>query len=144
MFAADTEIDTDTEGALRDARLLESVLAELGAVDEYEAVANAIAEGARRLARTVLVTLTVPAVHGTGTLVVVSGGIAPDAEGDGDADHLPVVTFSLDSERYDDERLPLLHLHGDFALNSGPRTALLQRFASHARMALRARGGSPT
>jgi diguanylate cyclase len=77
------------------------------------------------------------AVNGTGTLVVASGGVTPDAEGKGDADHLPVATFSLDSERHDDEALPLLHLHGNFALDGAPRTELLKRFAPHARMALR-------
>jgi diguanylate cyclase (GGDEF)-like protein len=134
MLAADA--DTNPEGALRDARILENVLMELGAVDEYEAVAQAIADGARALAGTVLVTLTVRAIDDVGTLVVASGGAPPDAEGDGDADHLPVVTFSLESGRQDDETPPLLHLHGSFTTDWSSPSALLQRFAPHARMAL--------
>jgi diguanylate cyclase (GGDEF)-like protein len=134
MLAADT--DADIEGALRNAHILENVLAALGAVDEYEAVTQAIADGARALAGTILVTLTVRAVDDTGTLVVASGAAPPDAEGDGDADHLPVATFSLESGRHDDETLPLLHLHGSYAADRPSATALLQRFALHARMAL--------
>jgi diguanylate cyclase (GGDEF)-like protein len=134
MFAADT--DADIEDALRRAHLLEDVLAGLGAVDEYEAVTHAIADGARRLAGTALVTLTARAVDGVGTLVVASGEAPMDTEGDGDADHLPVATFSLDSERHDDEALPLLHLHGAYAVSGPSATELLKRLAPHARMAL--------
>lgn len=134
MLTANTDIDI--ESALRNVRLLETVLTTLGAVDEYEAVAQAIADGARQLVGIVLVTLTVRAVKGTGTLVVTSGGMPPDAEGDGDDDHLSVATFSLDSERHSDEILPLLHLHGEFARDGAPWAEPLKRFAPHARMAL--------
>lgn len=134
MLAADTE--SNTESALRNAYILENVLVALGAADEYEAVAQAIADGARALAGTMLVTLTVRALDGAGTLVVASGAAPPDAEGDEDADHLPVTTFSLESGHQDDEALPLLHLHGPFATDRPSPKDFLRRFATHACMAL--------
>lgn len=126
-------IDADTEAALRGARTLEAVLAALGAAEEYEAVAQAIADGARRIAGVMLATLTTPAVDGAGTLIVVSGGM-PQTTGEEDADHLPVTTFSLGPEQRD-EPLPVLRLHGEFAPEA-IRAELMERFAPHARMAL--------
>lgn len=134
MFAANA--DADTERALNDARMLEAALTAIGAVDDYEAVAHAIADGARQLVGTVLVTLTVFAVDGGGSLIVASGGMAPDAADGAGVDQLPVTTFSLTTERSDDETLPLLHIHGDSLMDEGTVLTLLRRFASHARFAL--------
>jgi diguanylate cyclase (GGDEF)-like protein len=133
MFAANA--DADTERALDHARMLEATLAAIGAVDAYEAVARAIADGARQLSATLLVTLTVPAADGGGTLVVASGDMIPGMADDLDVDQLPVIAFSLRTERHDDETLPVLHLHGA-AADGVPRLALLRRFAPHARLAL--------
>jgi diguanylate cyclase (GGDEF)-like protein len=133
MFAANA--DADTERALHQARMLEAALAAIGAVDGYEAVAQAIADGAHQIVGTILVTLTVPTADGGGTLIVASGGMTPEAADDGGVDQLPVMTFSLSTERDGDETLPVLHLHGRLP-EEALGLALLRRFASHACLAL--------
>lgn len=114
--------------------MLEQVLLALGAADDYDAVARAIADGARQLAGAMLATLTVPAPDGVGTVVAVSGGLTATAPDDQGVDLLPVYQFSLTTERPDDETLPLLRLHGDHTTTLP--IELLARFAPHARVAL--------
>src|SRR5437588_10138566 len=97
MFAANA--DADTERALHQARMLEAALIAIGAVDCYEAVARAIADGARQLAGSVLVTLTVPAADGGGTLIVASGGMPTEAVENGGVDLLPEMNFALSTEQ---------------------------------------------
>lgn len=128
---------SDTERILCEALGLESVLLELGAADDIEAVAQAIADGARRFVDAVLVTLTMSSPDGSGTRVIASGGMATDSLDDTGVDQLPIHTFSLQTESHDGEILPLLRLHGEIAerdMHHG--MAMLQRFAPHARLAL--------
>ncbi|GEM_PF-3953340 len=131
MLALEAEIDTDH--TLRDSLTLEAVLLELGAADDMESVAQAIADGARRFVDAVLVTLTVPSPDGLGILVIASGGMMDGSMEEVGVDQLPVRTFSLRTERHNDETLPLLRLHGE---RHARGTTMLMRFAPHARLAL--------
>jgi diguanylate cyclase (GGDEF)-like protein len=130
------DADTDAERTLRDALALEAVLRELGAVDDVANVARVIADGVRRFMDAVLVTLTVPSPDGSPPLVIVSGGLADDGVDEAGADQLPIRTFSLHTERHNDEALPLLRVHGEGAPTGRSGMALLERFAPHARLAL--------
>jgi diguanylate cyclase (GGDEF)-like protein len=124
---------SDTEYIMRETLALDAALLELGAADDIKAVAQAIADGARQFVNAVLVTLTVPSSDGTSTLVFASGGMADDNQDDAGVDRMPIRTFSLATERHDNESLPLLRLHGEIA-ESG--MTILTRFAPHARLAL--------
>src|SRR5436305_10091116 len=97
-----TNVDEDTRHDRSREQTLETVLLALGALDDYAAVAQAIADGTRELVASILVTLIVPTLDGVGTIVVVSGGVAPDTLDAPGADALPVRTFSLASERSGD------------------------------------------
>ncbi|MHB8646665.1 MAG: GGDEF domain-containing protein [Thermomicrobiales bacterium] len=134
MLALDAEIDN--EHALDDALTLEAVVLELGAADDIASVAQAIADGARQLTGAVLVTLTVSPSHGSGSLVIASGGLTAEEADEPGVDRLPVHTFSLTTERDSDETLPLLRLHSEIAATHGTAIALLKRLAPHARLAL--------
>ncbi len=127
---------SDTERILREAVSLEAALMDLGAADDIEAVAQAIADGARRFVDAVLVTLTLPSSDGLSTLVIASGGMTDDSLDDAGVDHLPIRFFSLHTERHDDETLPLLRLHGEIAESGTHGMTVLKRFAPHARLAL--------
>lgn len=132
MLTVDTA--RETEETLPETLVLETALLALGAADDIEAVARAIADGARRFMDAVLVTLTVSAPDGSGTLVVASGGMIAAGADDADVDQLPIRVFSLHTERHGDETLPLLRMHGERAARAGD--AMLKRFAPHARLAL--------
>ncbi len=106
------DADTDTEHTLREALLLEAILLDLGAADDVESVAQAIADGARRCTGAVLVTLMVPSSNGSGSSVIASGGMIVEDADEAGVDRLPVRTFSLRTEHHTDETLPLLRLHG--------------------------------
>ncbi|MCA1724779.1 MAG: GGDEF domain-containing protein [Thermomicrobia bacterium] len=134
MLAFDA--NTDTERILHEAVALEAALLALGAADEVEAVAQAIADSARQFTDAVLVTLTVPSVNGSETQVIVSGGMAADDVNEAGVDQLLVCTFSLQTERHNDETLPVLRIHGAYD-RTGTRTmTVVKRFAPHARLAL--------
>ncbi len=135
MLVVDVDVDTGIGHTRHDALALEAALLDLGAADEIEAVARAIADSARRFVNAVLVTVTVPSPDGSGALMIASGGMTADAD-ETDMDHLPVRLFSLCTERHDDETLPVVRMHGDIAAIGRSETALLQRFAPHARLAL--------
>jgi len=136
MLVAEAETETETGQRLRETAALEAALMDLGAADEIEAVARAIADSARQLMDAVLVTIIVPSPDGSGTLVIASGGMAGGDADETDADHLPVRLFSLHTERHDDETPPLLRVHGARATADRSETALLSRFTPHARLAL--------
>ncbi len=128
--------DTDTDQSMGEALTLDAALLTLGAADDIEAVAQAIADGARQFMDAILVTLTIASPDESGMVVIVSGGMAPDGGEEAGVDQLPVRTFSLRSERQNDETLPLLRVHGEGATNGMDGMAILKRFAPHARLAL--------
>ncbi len=130
------DADTDTERTLHAALALEAALLNLGAADDIESVAQAIADGARRLTGAVLVTLAIASPDGSGTRVIASGGMETDDADDAGVDRLPVHTFSLHTERHDDETLPLLRLHGEIVSTDSTGIALLERLVPHARLSL--------
>ncbi len=130
------DADTDTERALHEALTLEAALLDLSAADDIESVAQAIADGARRLTGAVLVTLAVSSPDGSETQVIASGGMTADDANEAGVDHLPVQLFSLGTERHNDETLPLLRLHGAIAPTNSTGRALLKRLAPHARFSL--------
>jgi diguanylate cyclase (GGDEF)-like protein len=134
MLALDA--DTDTESTLHDALTLEAVLMTLGMADEIEAVAQAIADGARQFMDAILVTLTVPSSDGSGTLIIASGGMTTEDVDETGVDQLPVRIFSLHTARHSDETLPFLRIHGESTAGSASGMMLLKRFAPHARLAL--------
>lgn len=134
MLVVDT--DTDTEQTLHAALALEAALLNLGAADDIESVAQAIADGARCLTGAILVTLAIASPNGSGTRMIASGGMEADDADDTGVDRLPVRTFSLRTERHDDETLPLLRLHGEIVPTSGSGIAILERLAPHARLSL--------
>lgn len=134
MLALDA--NTDTERTLHEALALEAALIALGAADEVEAIAQAIADRTRQFMDAVLVTLTVPSVNGSRTLVIVSGGMTTDDVDEAGVDQLPVCTFSLQTERHNDETLPLLRIHGAYDPTGTRGMAVVKRFAPHARLAL--------
>lgn len=133
MFAANQE---GTMHTVQDLQTLESVLLILGAAYEYEAVAQAIADGARQLTGVTLVTLTMMKADGSGTMVVRSSHAATALDLS-EIEQLPTHIFSLSAEQTEEEEvLPLLHLHGGVAAETPSRRDLLDRFAPHARLAL--------
>ena len=134
MLALDA--DTDTERTLHAALALEAALLTLGAADDIESVVQAIADGARTLTDAVLVTLAIASPDESGTRVIASGGMEADDADETGVDRLPVRTFSLHTERHDDETLPLLRLHGEITPTRGAGIALLKRLAPHARLSL--------
>lgn len=134
MLTVDAE--TETGRTLREALALEAALLDLGAADEIEAVAQAIADSARRFMNAMLVTITVPSPDGAGPLVIASGGMVGGDMDEVGVDQLPVLLFSLHTERHDDGTLPLLRMHGDLAAIGIAGMAMLKRFAPHARLAL--------
>lgn len=131
-------VDTETEmgQTLRETAALEAALLDLGTTDEIEAVAQAIADSARRLMDAVLVTITVPSPGGSGALVIASGGMTGDDADETGVGQLPVRLFSLHTERYDDETPSLLRVHGAHVNADLSGVALLKRFIPHARLAL--------
>ncbi len=131
-------MDAETETGLNrgEALALEAALIHLGAADEIEAVAQAIADGARQFMDAVLVTITLPSPDGSGMLVIASGGMTVGGGDDKGIDQLPVHCFSLRTEQYDDETLPVVRMHCDIANTGMAGAAMLKRFAPHARLAL--------
>ncbi len=130
------DADTDAERTLHVALALEAALLNLSAADDLESVAQAIADGARHLTGTILVTLATASPNGSGTRVSASGGMIANSADEAGVDQLPMHTFSLSTERHNDETLPLLRLHGEITPTNGVGIAILKRLAPHARLSL--------
>ncbi|MCA1668099.1 MAG: hypothetical protein LC793_12040, partial [Thermomicrobia bacterium] len=83
------DADTDIERTLHAALALEAALLTLGAADDIESVAQAIADGARNLTDAVLVTLMIASPDESGTRVIASGGMEADDADETGVDCLP-------------------------------------------------------
>lgn len=129
MFVVNLEAERD-HTPRRDT-LFEDALLALGAAYDYEDVAQAIADGARRLTDVAVVTLAVPDAEGSGVSLATS-----DASGAvADSDLLPTRTLSLVDDGKDGAP-PLLRFHDAMvAVKMLPDDAL-RRFLMHARLAL--------
>ncbi len=111
--------------------LFEDVLLALGAADDYEDVAQAIADGARRLTDVAIVTLTVLDAEGSGMSLATSG-VSGDVR---ESNHLPTRTLSLVADS-DDGASPLLRFHDAMVAVKVRPGGALRCFLVHACLAL--------